>query len=183
MGFIFMSLLDTDTSRLKFEDVYYCYRDMMYRIAFGILKDDQLAKEALSTAFEALARNIEKLDTGAPKRLKSYVYKVIKNASYDISDRQRLHAGIISLDQAYSVSAHDDVHSAVESDEEYGRIISIIKSLPEKYRDVLSLYYVDAFDTRTIADLLSRPATTVRSQLRRGTKLLREKLKEEMLYD
>lgn len=49
-----------------------------------------------------------------------------------------------------------------------------ILSLPEKYKEVIWLYYYDGYQTDEIASMLHRPASTIRNQLRDA----RSKLKE-----
>ena len=45
-----------------------------------------------------------------------------------------------------------------------------MKSLDEKYRLVMVLYYVDGLDTAEISEILKMPAATVRTRLARGRK-------------
>ena len=51
--------------------------------------------------------------------------------------------------------------------------------LPRKYRVVLHLYYYEGYTTEEIAGLLHRRPATVRSQLDRGRKLLKQRLLED----
>ena len=48
-----------------------------------------------------------------------------------------------------------------------------LRSLPEKYRLPLYLYYYEGYSTAETAEMLGKPAATVRSDLRRG----RERMK------
>ncbi|NLV86746.1 MAG: RNA polymerase sigma factor [Clostridiales bacterium] len=67
---------------------------------------------------------------------------------------------------------------AVSNDEDKQKKEIIIKllALPEKYRVVLHLYYLEEYSVKEIATLLGRNESTIRSQLQRG----REKLKNEI---
>ena len=51
--------------------------------------------------------------------------------------------------------------------------------LPEKYRTVIHLFYHEDYAVEEIAGILRRPAGTVKSQLNRGKKLLKNMLREE----
>lgn len=53
-----------------------------------------------------------------------------------------------------------------------------VKELPEPYREVVHLYYEEWYSTKEIAILLQRKEATVRSDLRRARKRLKEILKE-----
>ncbi len=56
-----------------------------------------------------------------------------------------------------------------------------VKSLPEKYREVIHLFYQEGYATGEIARILQRKESTVRSDLKRGRERLKEILQE--VYD
>ncbi|MBR0376418.1 MAG: RNA polymerase subunit sigma, partial [Firmicutes bacterium] len=51
--------------------------------------------------------------------------------------------------------------------------------LPRKYRVVIHLFYYEEYSVAQIAQLLHSREGTVKSQLSRGRKLLKEKMQEE----
>ena len=53
-----------------------------------------------------------------------------------------------------------------------------VKALPEKYREVVHLFYYEGYPTAQIAQILGRKESTVRSDLRRGRMQLQQILKE-----
>ena len=53
-----------------------------------------------------------------------------------------------------------------------------VKSLPEKYREVVHLYYHEGYQTAEIAKILGMKEATVRSNLARGREKLKSVLKE-----
>ena len=59
------------------------------------------------------------------------------------------------------------------------RHIQNIKSMPAEYRDVLILHLYYELSTSQISDFLNRKHGTVKSQLTRGKKLLKARLKED----
>lgn len=68
-----------------------------------------------------------------------------------------------------------------EEREDLSFVWEAVKSLPEKYREVIHLFYHEGYQTAQIAKILGRNESTVRSDLRRGREKLREVLKGE--YD
>lgn len=57
-----------------------------------------------------------------------------------------------------------------------GEISAALASLPDDYREVATLYFVEDLSYQEIADVVNRPIGTVRSRLHRGRKILMEKL-------
>lgn len=66
-------------------------------------------------------------------------------------------------------------------EEDLAFVWDAVKKLPEKYREVVHLFYQEGFSTKEIAAALDRKEATVRSDLLRGREQLKTILKEE--YD
>ncbi len=61
------------------------------------------------------------------------------------------------------------------------RILEALCSLPEKFRIVLTLYYVEEIGISEIAGIIRRTPSAVKMRLQKGRKLLEEKYREEYL--
>lgn len=70
---------------------------------------------------------------------------------------------------------------AGEQREDLSFVWDAVKSLPEKYREAIHLFYREGYSTRQIAGILGKNEATIRSDLYRGRARLKELLKEE--YD
>lgn len=68
-------------------------------------------------------------------------------------------------------------------DEDYSGVYEAVKNLPQKYRQVIYLYYYEELKISEIAKLLNKNEATVKTQLSRGKKLLNETLKGEFGND
>ncbi len=68
-----------------------------------------------------------------------------------------------------------------EDKEDLSFVWEAVKQLPEKYREVVHLFYEEGLSTKEIADVLGRKEATVRSDLLRGRDKLKTILKED--YD
>ena len=62
--------------------------------------------------------------------------------------------------------------------EELSFVWDAVRDLPEKYREVVHLFYQEGYSTAEIAALLKKNESTVRSLLHRARALLKETLKE-----
>ena len=63
--------------------------------------------------------------------------------------------------------------------EEAIAVYEAVSSLPEKYREVIHLFYYEDASTAEIAEILEKKESTVRSLLRRARKLLEKSLADE----
>ena len=67
----------------------------------------------------------------------------------------------------------------MEREDEYGYLVSLIRSLPEGYRRILELKLVEEQTNREIARRLGLNESTVASRVLRGRTMLKERLEEE----
>lgn len=60
-------------------------------------------------------------------------------------------------------------------------ILEALMALPEKFRMVLILYYVEGYPINDIAKMIRRTPSAVKMRLQKGRKLLEEKYRKEYL--
>ncbi|MBO4399342.1 MAG: RNA polymerase sigma factor [Lachnospiraceae bacterium] len=77
-----------------------------------------------------------------------------------------------SLDDA------DAPEVAAPESEDYSDVREAVLNLPPKLKDVVWLFYFEGYKADEIAEMLDRPASTVRNQLKDARDLLRKVLKE-----
>ena len=80
------------------------------------------------------------------------------------------------LSQLESVSLRHDLASAYERKIEAESVQSILNTLPEKYKTVLILYYLEDSSYQEIADALAVPVGTVMSRLSRAKQMMKKSL-------
>lgn len=72
----------------------------------------------------------------------------------------------------------DDAQSCAVPAPEIDETLALVRSLPLRYRIPIYLFYYEGYSTAQIAALLNRKESTVRSDLRRGRKKLKDILEE-----
>ena len=81
-----------------------------------------------------------------------------------------------SLKRKLVVPIDDEPALAAPEQEDYSEVIDAVKSLPEKYKDVIWLYYYEGYQTEEIAKALGRPPSTIRNQMRDAREMLKKRL-------
>jgi RNA polymerase sigma-70 factor (ECF subfamily) len=82
--------------------------------------------------------------------------------------------GIDYISQLESVSLQPDVASVYERKVEAETVQSILDKLPEKYKSVLILYYMEDSAYQEIAEMLEVPIGTVMSRLSRAKQMMKK---------
>ena len=138
--------------------------DMMYRVAWSILRNEADVQDALQ---DAVLKAWEKRDKlREEKYFRTWMTRILVNVCYDT---QRIHRKIVPLDKI-------PVQSSFAPDPD---LAMALEALPEKLRLPLVLCYSEGMTYEEAADVLRIPMTTLRGRLRRGKKELRKELDAE----
>jgi RNA polymerase sigma-70 factor, ECF subfamily len=144
--------------------------DVLYAVAFRILRDPGLAEDALQNALVLAWRRIPKLrDT---ERFEAWVHRILVHACYDESQRVRQWTTRIRVLPADGPTMPDGSASLADRDE----LERAFRRLPIDQRAVFVLHHYLGLPLVEIAELLEIPAGTARSRLHYATRGLRDAL-------
>ena len=175
---LYMSLIDSEDDKSKFEILYASYRKRMVYTAYCILGNKEDAEDAVHDAFLKIARNVRAIgDPGSAEAL-SYVLKAAKNTAINLSQKNAARRRHVRLEDAENLS---DVRflEKLHLHENYGAVVEAIRSLEDTYKDVLFYHFVAGMQAKEIADVLGRKKSTVQQQIVRGKKKLLAILENE----
>lgn len=167
-----------EANRQKLRLLYEKYKNRMYISACRVLSDPFAAEDAVHEAFVAILRNIEKIGEVDSVSTASYCIKAARNTAINMTAKKQRESvlPIEEIDEAFDESMLDMICSK----ESFNVIVESIMSLEERYRDVLSLYYLNELTAREISDALGRKESTVKQQLARGRRKLINIISKEM---
>jgi RNA polymerase sigma-70 factor (ECF subfamily) len=139
--------------------------EMMYRVAWSILRNETDVQDALQDAALKAWEKRDKLRD--EKFFRTWITRILINACYDTQRKRRR---IVSMDEIpeSTVSSAPDPELALA-----------LQALPEKLRLPLVLCYSEGMSYEEAADVLRIPITTLRGRLRRGKEELRKELNAE----
>ncbi len=173
----YLSLLDTEEEKSKFEQIYNQYKYLMFYVANGILKDNYLSEDAVHEAFIKIAENIDHISDIICPQTKSYIVIITRNISLNILKKQKSYIDIDEYSQIISddYNLEDDVLSKFS----FNIIVEEIKNLHVTYKDVLFLTYVKDLSIKEISNLINVSNEAVKKRLQRGRKILLDNIRKE----
>ena len=132
-------------------------------------------EEAQDLASETFLRAWQYLQEGKPiKQLSPFLYGIARNL---VVDHYRKKVTSISADQISESAALSDMGMAkmkLETNQEYGALISAIAKMKEEYREIVHLRYLDELTIGEIAQILGKTKGNIRVTLHRASKTLRD---------
>lgn len=155
---------DPAAKQADFRRVFENYKDLIFSVAYGYLKNRDDANDVMQDVFLKYYRRSE----GFPdeNRLRAWLVTVAANGSRNILRSGRLRK-CVPIDEAHDISCEQDFG------DENG-VFAAVMSLPEKERIPVHLFYYGDYSTAEIAQMLAMKESTVRVRLMRG----RERLKK-----
>ncbi len=149
----------------KAEQVVRLYADMIYRIALQNVKNEADAEDIFQEVCMTLLTKDAPLFDDV--HLKYWLIRVTINKCRNFKK---------SIWQQKTEAIDDTLLSDAGNDE--SRVLELIYSLPQKYRNVVYLYYCEEYTVPEIAEILRENKHTVNSRLQRARKRLRKILEE-----
>ena len=179
---LYLTLIEEESDKIRFEAAYWEYRDLMFYVAKQILQDDHLAEDAVQEAFLRIARNFAKVGDVESMKTKNFFAMITKNVALSHLEAEQKHWSKRSTDEEDGEEHSADKISVPDSAFEsysYGRLLDAVRSLPERYGQVLYLLGVYEYSIKETANLLGLSTETVKKRAQRGRKLLAKLLAEE----
>lgn len=179
----YLSEINKEEDKRKFEKIYLCYGKEMFVIANKILNNKENAEDAVQDAFVVIMRKLDLIDDVYARETANYVRVIVKNKAIRIYNRCKKRE--VLVDDYNFLSNLSEKFPNVERQIEEKELVDILNSmileLPDKYREVLYLYYYNEVSYADIADVLDTTEANARQIARRARKILEEKMMERGL--
>jgi len=143
------------------------YGDLLYRMSLSIVGNRADAEDMVQDTFVTYAEQAPEFPDEAHE--KQWLVKVVRNNSLMLVRKNKNRERILS----------EQAEISVGRDADYG-ILEVLESIPEKYRTVLMLHYVEEYRVEEIAKVLKKSVSAVKMRLSRGRDMLAERYKEKM---
>ncbi len=160
-----------------FYEIYQLYSKAMFNICFRIVGIQEVAEDLLQEAFVSAFQNIRSYQGKAS--FGAWLKKIVVNKAISHLRKQQL--DLVELDERIDLH-HDDDLDDIDLIMKVETIREAIQKLPNGFRVVFSLYLLEGYDHKEIAEILKISESTSKSQYNRAKKKLKEILRQEVYY-
>lgn len=151
-------------SKEFYENVYETHVDMVYRICFTYLKNTADTEDMVQNTFIKFMEQSESFQS--QEHVKAWLIVTAGNLCKNHLKHWWYRRSPVE---------ERDVPVFME-DGETRDVMEAVWQIPEKYRIVLYLYYMEGYKSAEIAQMLGKSPSTVRTHLERGRQALKMKL-------
>lgn len=141
-------------NNIAFEKLYKNYKNLVYKIAYSILKNSYDSDDIVQIVFEKIySIDKDKLPT---RNESSWLYSVTKNETINYLNKKKNH---IELEEIYELEDNNNEINELINKDSYNRLIG---KLNENEKEIISLKILLNLSFKEIAKLLNKPTGTIK---------------------
>ena len=170
---VFTQMLEAPDERLKIEEIFHTYGNLMFHVANKILNNDHDAEDAVQQAMFAIYQNLEKFSEIKCPQSRSFIVTIVERKAIDLYRAKQRNAVVPFEEDFINVPAPSVVDAAAERTD----LAKAMALLPTRYRELLFLKFDNGYSEREIAVMCSMTEANVKKTIQRAKKKLESILK------
>ncbi|MBQ3615893.1 MAG: RNA polymerase sigma factor [Anaerotignum sp.] len=160
--------MQTNTTAEKIETLLQTYGNGLFRLSLVMLRNESDAEDAIQ---DTMIRYLQKAPNFRDAdHEKAWLFKVCTNICHDMLRYRKRHPQV-DIDTQYHLTEKETDASLLDA----------LMELPERFKLVLILYYVEGYRIHEIAEIIERSPSAVKMRLQKGRKLLENTYRKEYL--
>ena len=166
-GTMFFIILNTEEDVIFVEKLYNKYSKFMYKVAFGILKNQYDAEDSVQQTFLKLIDKYDKLDFSDERRTRNLIGIICRNVSFNIYNKDKK---VVLTDDDTGMEPYSpnfDLSVIIISKDNVNKVMEFIYGMDDIYREVVLLKSQD-LSIAEISDILNIKPNTVQKRLERA---------------
>lgn len=177
----YLSLIENQEDRDKFEYIYTNYRYTMLHEAGCVLKDEHLAEDAVHESFIKIIKIISEISTADRNKLRRFIVLIVRHKSIDIIRKNNKTKSIPIEDVIETKDElQEDVLDRIMSVQGLKRLTEIIRELDDTYRIPLEMSILYGYSHREISEILDISENLTRTRIFRARQQVKKIIMQEM---
>lgn len=165
---VFTQMLEAPDERLKIEEIFHTYGNLMFHEANKILNNDHDAEDAVQQAMFAIYQNLEKFSEIKCPQSRSFIVTIVERKAIDLYRAKQRNAVVPFEEEFINVPAPSVVDAAAERTD----LAKAMALLPTRYRELLFLKFDNGYSEWEIAVMCSMTEANVKKTIQRARKKL-----------
>lgn len=165
------------------KELFETYREMMFKIAMGILHNKSDAEDVVQDAFLWIINNLSKILEIPCNKRAAYIATIIEHRSLNMINKQNRHP-TDDIDEHAELKSDYSLKETVSEKITVDYIKQAMRKMSERDRYILQLFYFEDKSCLEISEIMGFPENHVSVYLQRARKRLKKILeKEGFSYD
>ena len=157
----------------EFMKAYEKYSDAIFRYCYFRVYDRERAKDLVQETFMKTWDYIAQgNDIG---NIRAFLYRVARNIIIDYTRKKKEDSLEALQESGFNPGRDERANKEIEFD--FQAALQAIKSLDEKYREAVTMRYIEGYSPKEIARMIDETENVVSVRIHRGLQQLRKKIK------
>jgi len=154
-------------------EIYDLYRPGIFAYAYRLLGEANRAEDCVAETFTRFLKTLQS-GGGPTNHLRSYLYRIAHNWITDCFRREPM--PMLELDENFTSQLDDRMEKLVEDNGEINELRFALRRLTEDQRMVITLRYIEGWETDQVAAAMKRPSGAIKALQHRALVALRKLL-------
>lgn len=154
---------------IAFQQLIHLEKEKLYKMAYVYMRNEDEALEIFQETVYLAFKSITKLKND--QYFSTWIIRILINTSISTL-RKKKRVVMINKEMLDNMPGKEITETDVQID-----LLNALNEIDEKYKTVLLLRYYQDYTTQQIAVILDCPEGTVKTNIRRGIAVLKEKMK------
>lgn len=163
------------------KELFGTHKEMMYRIAFGILHNKSDAEDAVQDAFLSVINNIEKISQIPCREKVFYIVTIIENVSINKFNKKKRQP-TEDIEEHFEIASDYSVEKKADENLLINEIKSALTELSDRDYSIMYLYAFKQMTPKEIANELGIREKNIHTYIDRARKRLVKILNERGIY-
>ncbi|MGN0294070.1 MAG: RNA polymerase sigma factor [Lachnospiraceae bacterium] len=179
-GSISICMSGDQTDQEKLSELYKTWFQPLWYVAFGYLKDLQLAEDMVQETFIKVSEHLSDIQDVHTKMTKYFLITITRNKCIDYIRKRNRSPETLMENQEYPPEYDNLPLEHVIHQETLDELTDIINSLDDTYRIPLKLRYINGLTNLEISRRTGLSVNLVAVRINRAKKMLKERLKNRI---
>jgi RNA polymerase sigma-70 factor, ECF subfamily len=145
------------------------YQEKLLRYASYLVKDEEKAADVVQSTLIKAYVNLNSFNTS--KKFSSWIYRITHNEAMNIVKKYKKE---VVMQDGFDGESEIDIEKEYDKKELKQMVRKCLDGIPLKYKESLSLYYLEEKSYKEISDILRIPIGTIGTRINRGKLLMRK---------
>lgn len=168
---------------MKFDEIINNYTNLAYKIAIDMTSSPEDSQDLVQEAYLSLYSHFKEYKKLQENEIRNVLCKIVLNKCKDYlkSKKRRENTNLEEISNIQEFNLQSDFVDELIRKDNNNFIRNKIQELKNPYKQVLTQYYIEEYSLEQISKLQNTTKGTIKVQLTRGKKMLREILRKERI--
>lgn len=163
----YLTMLDEEVDKRKFEQIYLKYHDDILRRTYNILRNDEDVKDAMQETWFSVLKSMPLFRDKDEGSIRAYIMSIARNQSISVLHKKRKEADLFLDIESIELIDDADLFEICEI-EGISRVMECINMLSEAQKEVIIMYYLYHHSIKEIAALFNISEVVAESRWNHG---------------